>query len=142
MEELKYKAEVYKTIACVETLDGVWKSDTIVPEDLKTALQKAVAPLENVPDKEKDWHPGSNEQVLDLVHPSVYPLVYGQTRIPPNDTCGLDDCIEQCGNGVTLKEQTKPQLHDVFAWSETYQWLPSEFEMPDSTDDVKYLSSN
>lgn len=69
MEELKYKAEVYKTIACVKTLDGVWKSDTIVPEDLKTALQKAVAPLENVPDKEKDWHPGSNEQVLDLVHP-------------------------------------------------------------------------
>ena len=32
-----------------------------------------------MPEDQKDWHPGSNKQVLDLVHPSLYPLVYGKT---------------------------------------------------------------
>ncbi len=35
------------------------------------ALVRGVAILESVPDEEKDWHPGSEHQVLDLVHPSL-----------------------------------------------------------------------
>lgn len=40
-----------------------------------------VSKLENVPDSQKDWHPGSDKQVLDLVHPSLYCLVYGVSQI-------------------------------------------------------------
>lgn len=36
-------------------------------------------PLEEVPGAEQDWHPRSKKQVLDLIHPSLYPVVYGRT---------------------------------------------------------------
>ncbi|KAL9104295.1 MAG: hypothetical protein Q9163_000736 [Psora crenata] len=83
--ELKYKAGVFNETNCIETLDGVWKSDTIVPQDHKLSLQRAVASLEDIPETDKDWHPNTNEQVLDLVHPSLYPLVYGQSTILPKE---------------------------------------------------------
>lgn len=50
IEEAKYKAGLFNKISCVEALDGVWKSDTIVSEDLKLALQKAAKPFEDVAD--------------------------------------------------------------------------------------------
>ena len=46
---------------------------------MRDELIAVVAPLEDVPDSEKDWHPGSDGLVLDLVHPSLYPIVYGRT---------------------------------------------------------------
>ena len=48
INEAKYKAELSKKINCAEPLDGVWTSDTIVPEALKLELKDAVKPLENV----------------------------------------------------------------------------------------------
>ena len=136
IEELKCKADFFKQTRCIETLDGVWKSDSIVSEDLKVALKHAAAPLENIPEKDKDWHPGSNEQVLDLVHPSMYPLVYGQSRILPNHTCGVDDCMTYIGKGQILEASGE---HDEVPaeWSRTFQWLPADFETPPDTEDVK-----
>ena len=142
--ELKHKAELLRETQCVEVLSGVFKSDTIVPEALKTHLKAAISPLENIPDREKDWHPGSEEMVLDLVHPSLYPLVYGQTRILFDGIVGLDDCMKRCGDGRVLSvpaeeqlEQGDPYWERNNAWSQKYQWLPSEFEIPPEVDDVK-----
>lgn len=45
------------------------------------ALKTAIKPLEDVPEDAKDWHPRSNGLVLDLVHPSLYPLVYGRSMV-------------------------------------------------------------
>ena len=61
-------------------------NQTLVPESLKFELQATVAELEDVPDRHKDWHPGFNGQVLDLVDPSLYALVYGRTRGVGNGT--------------------------------------------------------
>ena len=97
--ELRYKAELYNETKCLETLDGVYKSDIIIPDDLKGAVQKAVASLEDVPDTNKDWHLGSHHQILDLVHPSIHPLIYGQSRVLPTGTVGLNDCVQLCGVG-------------------------------------------
>jgi hypothetical protein len=58
----------------------VWQADGQVPESLRKSLLREVAKLENVPEKDKDWHPGSNGQVLDLVHPSLFCFVAGVTR--------------------------------------------------------------
>ena len=62
---------------------------------------KQVAVLENVPDNEKDWHPGSNNQVLDLVHPSLYCFV---NRVSPGvqDPIPLEDTIKYVGKGTPL----------------------------------------
>ncbi len=135
--ELRYKAGLFEETKCVEVLDGIFKSDTIVSEELKRKLQSAISPLENVPDREKDWHPGSEEQVLDLIHPSLYPLVYGQTRMLVDETIGLDDCVKRCGDGEVLSAPAKEGNNN--AWSERFQWLPSDFEIPNGVDDVKYV---
>ena len=149
--ELRYKAELLRGSHLVEALDGIYKSDTIVPESLQQALLKAVTPLENVPEKHKDWHPGSDEQVLDLVHPSLFPLVYGQSRILPDSTVGIQDCISRCGDGEVLPIPSREEMIEVNrgpwrfsmddrsagSWSQKFQWLPSEFELPLSSDDVK-----
>lgn len=68
---------------------GIYESDTLVPTELRDALLSGVTELEtNPPYGEADWHPGSNEQVLDLVHPSLFPLRYGKTRIYDVDENG------------------------------------------------------
>ncbi|KAG6831239.1 hypothetical protein H0H87_005804 [Tephrocybe sp. NHM501043] len=78
------------------------KSDCAMPKDLQEALKAAVALLEQVPDHLKDWHPGSDNLVLDLVHPSLFPLIYGRTRILPDDTIGLKDCVKRSGEGIVV----------------------------------------
>lgn len=133
--ELKYKAGLFKDTNCIEVLNGVFKSDTIVSDELKKELQRAISPLGNVPDREKDWHPESDRQVLDLVHPSLYPLVYGQTRVLVDETISLDDCMKRCGDGEVVSSPSKEAENK--AWSQKTQWLPSEFEIPIGVDDVK-----
>lgn len=78
---------------CLETLDRVYKSDTTVPipDNLTEALQEFVAPHADVLEDSKDWHPRCDQQVLGRVHPSIYPLVYGQSRILATATVGLND---------------------------------------------------
>lgn len=76
----------------------------------------AAAPLENVPDSEKDWHPGSDGLVLDLVHPSLYPIVYGRS-------------ISQGSDFAPAAVLAAPEFDESdfkFA-SEKFQWLPSDF---------------
>ncbi|KAK6334843.1 hypothetical protein TWF718_010288 [Orbilia javanica] len=58
-------------------IDGVWRADW--EEGVARELIDAVATLENVPEEQKDWHPGAGRQVLDLVHPSLWPVIYGKT---------------------------------------------------------------
>ncbi len=79
----------------------VVKSDTAVSIELKRALQEAVNKFqEAIPEKLKDWHPGSGEKVLDLVDPSLCPLVYGHTRVlSEGKRTTLNDCIELRGQG-------------------------------------------
>lgn len=60
-------------------MQEVWQG-IIIPEETRQLLLLQVAKLENVPLAEKDWHPGSNQQVLDLVHPSLFCFVKGVTR--------------------------------------------------------------
>jgi len=103
LEELRYKARIFETSGAVSVFNGdVVQSDVAVTKAVKEVLKKSAARLENVPQHSKDYHPGSDELVLDLVHPSLFPLVYGRTRILPKTTLGVDDCITTLGAGTTL----------------------------------------
>ncbi len=150
--ELKLKAKVFEATGGVSVIDGdVCKSDSLVSNDLRIALEKACEPLEDVPDIQKDWHPGSNNKVLDLVHPSLFPLVYGRSKILRKGSVSIDDCISRCGDGETIpvppKDETEDnvnrntQLNIPNAWSSKYQWLPCDVEFgPQGKDDVKLTS--
>jgi hypothetical protein len=79
-------------------------------------LLEAVAPLENVSDSEKDWHPGSDGLVLALVHPSLFPIVYGRT-------------IGKRPGSITSGPIDPPKFvdGDTKFTSEQFQWMPSDF---------------
>src|SRR5207302_1157680 len=65
----------------ISIIDEVWQADHHIPSNIKQSLLECVGALENISEDKKDWHPGSNNQVLDLVHPSLFCLVNGETRI-------------------------------------------------------------
>jgi hypothetical protein len=151
--ELQWKVEAFRKSGAVSVYTGdVVKSDSAVPESLKNALKEAIKPLEDVPDFQKDWHPGSDEKVLDLVHPSLFPLVYGRTRILPDSLTNLDDCIKRCGDGVVIPVPSQ-ESGDRDRWggytikppvvpgpySRKFQWLPCDVDISGEGDGVKYV---
>ncbi|PKY08619.1 hypothetical protein P168DRAFT_278187 [Aspergillus campestris IBT 28561] len=148
VQEMQWKASVYEEKKLLQVFDmGVVRSDTAVPEDLQQALRDAVAPLENVPEDEKDYHPGSDNKVVDLVHPSLYPLVYGHTRILPDRTLSLTDCLDSAGKGEVIPTPTLDPALWPFAseignaFSTKFQWLPCEVRFtPDSDSECRITS--
>lgn len=136
-------------VAVLDGAAGVVKSDSIIPTQLKEALKAAVKPLEDVPEKERDWHPGSNGQVLDLVHPSLFPLMYGRSKIIPEGELGLADALSFTGATETMpspsEEETREDMSStgkylpLSLWSGKYQWLPAEVRFSGDSD-VKLTS--
>ena len=160
IEELRYKATLVPEAPAsppplVVYNGDVVKSDTAVSMELKAALQDAVKVFQNkVPERLKDWHPGSEEKVWDLVHPSLFPLIYGRTRVLANgETTTLEDCIERCGQGEISKvppeketvESKISSLNPYTLWDSQYrpekpfsakfQWLPCEVDI--SSEEAK-----
>ncbi|OAA72249.1 hypothetical protein ISF_01322 [Cordyceps fumosorosea ARSEF 2679] len=140
IEELLMKAKMYEETGLVPVFDYsacVLKSDSLMDADLTRKLIEHVKPLENVPESAKDWHPGSDEKVLDLVHPSLWPLVFGKTRIMPDFEINLENCISFVGAGEVIPKphasEKKRALfwndRDVAATSINFQWLPCNVEV-------------
>lgn len=130
MEELRDKAKHFEKTGLTVVYDTdarVAKSDTLVSKELQQSLLEACKPLENVPDRERDWHPGSDGKVLDLVHPSLFPLVYGRSRILPEGKVPLHKCVQYCGQGDVITVP-KVDLATSSYWSKDFQWLPCDVQ--------------
>ncbi len=102
----------------VSAVDGVWQSDTLIDAELRSQLREAVRVLEEVPETEQDWHPGSDGQVLDLVHPSLFCLV------------------RQVGNTPDRAWQSPTTRHSQYEFSDKFQWLPTDVDVSDDGDAV------
>ncbi|KAJ3365062.1 hypothetical protein GGF32_000242 [Allomyces javanicus] len=134
LDELDFQAEHVVTAAGP---DNVFAQDDALDESVRATLtQLVVDQLENVPDSRMDWHPRSNNQVLDLVHPSLYPLVYGRTRILKDAMTDLDKWSRFLGQGEPLRkpESTLSAADQLRYWghrftSPRFQWLPSVFNV-------------
>ncbi|MFD8742909.1 DUF4246 domain-containing protein [Streptomyces sp. NPDC059616] len=100
----------------VSAVDGVWQSDTLVDDRLGSRLREAVRVLEQVPEAEQDWHPGSDGQVLDLVHPSLFCLVREVSGAP-----------ERAWRNPTDR-------YSKYEFSERFQWLPTDVDVSDDGD--------
>ncbi|KAF3929062.1 hypothetical protein ABW20_dc0104574 [Dactylellina cionopaga] len=120
VEELRGKG-----LSLEPDIDGVWRSDNLIDESLRKELIDAVGTLENVSEEQKDWHPGSKKQVLDLVHPSLWPIIYGRS-------ISLLD-----GEPAKKPEEMKK---DKRGFSEQFCWLPSEFEISADGKETKIAS--
>ncbi|ROT38455.1 hypothetical protein SODALDRAFT_333036 [Sodiomyces alkalinus F11] len=145
LAELREKARLYEKTGIVPVFDvsaAVLKSDTAIPRELKDELRAAVARLEDVPDHQKDWHPRSDGKVLDLVHPSLWPLVYGRTRILPDRRLTLENCLDACGIGEVIPRPGSDGSRRYFpgAWSTRFQWLPCDVDLDEATGRAKIVS--
>ncbi|KAG9012312.1 oligomeric, coiled-coil, peripheral membrane protein, partial [Tulasnella sp. 427] len=110
----------------------VYQSDRLIPDDLLQRLKDAVKPLENVPEDQKDWHPRSDDQVLDLVHPSLYCGVYGRTLsypvdLDPSDRKPID--LKQLNLEDHGEHTTQPYSIARWAVSNKFTWIPTDFEI-------------
>ncbi|KAF8601411.1 hypothetical protein BDV93DRAFT_495811 [Ceratobasidium sp. AG-I] len=126
----------------VSCYDRVWQSDTLIPASLRKRLIAGVSKLENVPDSEKDWHPRSNGQVLDLVHPSLYPVVYGRTLSYLGDSDQRDSARLA---PIPVPPLPVPDTSLYYAREHNYhvsrrfQWLATDFQVSEDGKSVKSL---
>ncbi|KAF2874623.1 hypothetical protein BDV95DRAFT_566610 [Massariosphaeria phaeospora] len=152
--ELRSKALYYKKSNIIPTLDAcvsIAKSDTLVAPSLHQQLRNAFAVLQDDQMASPDWHPHTNNMTQDLVHPSLYPLVYGRSKVLQTSSVGTRDAINRwSGKGYVLKHSSAyPHYHENVPqrrcyvpndyWSETYQWLPANVAFQDDGS-VKFTS--
>ena len=134
ISELKYNAERIEDPSNPPptfVFNGdVYKSDTALSSDFKQRLQLAVAAFEaSIPEDEKDSHPNTDEKVWDLVHPSLFPVVFGRSRVLTGDPLlGLHDCIARCGEGAILPVPNALDAPTPIC-SQNFQWLPCEVDI-------------
>lgn len=108
-------------------------------ETLKNSIQAAFTKLKADFAENPDWHPRTNEMAQDLVHPSLYPLVYGKTRVFADEVVGVEDAIDKwAGRGEVIPKPTESGRQNSL-WSETYQWLPSNVKLQEDGS-VKFTS--
>jgi hypothetical protein len=140
IKELQWKSDSFKKNGWVKVFDvGVVKSDTAISQELRQALKKAVVPFEDVPEDQKDYHPNSDQQVVDLVHPSLFPVIFGRSRILPDRIINLDTCLSSVGQGDVLPVPSEDQITHTprygygyratpREYSQKFQWLPCDVE--------------
>ena len=63
------------------TVYGVHMSDNLIPDAIRLQVDAAVEALTSQEGYVPDVHPGSDGRVVNYIHPSNYPLVYGVTRV-------------------------------------------------------------
>ncbi|EUC33067.1 hypothetical protein COCCADRAFT_97087 [Bipolaris zeicola 26-R-13] len=149
IEELRSKAKYFELTGIIPTLDAsasIAKSDVIVPAGLQEDLRIAFDKLKTDCASSPDWHPNSGDMVQDLIHPSMYPLVYGRSRGFRAEKVGVTDAIRRwAGKGDIIPKLESDALETALAnqpsfpnydlstdhripaeyWSDTYQWLPA-----------------
>ncbi|KAH9264306.1 hypothetical protein BASA83_012198 [Batrachochytrium salamandrivorans] len=124
-----HKASHGSAIISPGAVERTFVMDHGVPESVYKSLIHGVAILEDVPDYKKDWHPGTDNMVLDLVHPSLFCLVYGLTCIPS------PSLRKQAFSGISWESLQHNQSVAGIPMSNCsskfpsrrFQWLPSEF---------------
>lgn len=122
IDQLKY----FKTI-CDESIEpgpieGVWISNSLIDESLEKELKDLVSPLENVP--EKDFHPGSDDLVVDLVHPSLYCYVENFSLLLKQES--IDKEFLPLPVDEPERKKVRGDWMEMEAPSRLYRWLPSD----------------
>lgn len=146
LQELQDKARQFDRdgrLVVFNTSSGVCKSDSAISSDLKSQLSNSVDLLSHQAIRQK-----SESAVVNLVDPSLFPLVYGRTKILVNgQSCGMDENSWSSRSEECPIVSEHPQLakggsswtwdSGRYIWSSKFQWLPCEVEFtgpPGSTD--------
>ncbi|KAJ1705717.1 hypothetical protein G4B11_008503 [Aspergillus flavus] len=157
LAELRDKATRFKETGQILVLNSgsaVCKSDTIIPSSVGLKIKQFVASLSDELGGRKDWEPSSNKQIWNIIDPSLFPLVYGQTRVLVNGGCvPLEQTLETYGQGEVAPrhDQDRERLERLpntyrnarsLLFSHRFQWLPCEVEFcgPVGSTDIRITS--
>ncbi|KAJ2773953.1 hypothetical protein GGI18_004641 [Coemansia linderi] len=160
--ELDYYASLHSSDVSIflGAVDGVWYSDSLVDDKTAKALKGYAAILANVPDKDKDWHPNTGHQVLNLIDPSLYLLMYQRSSMlskPITSPLAALD-LKSFGHFPAMREQWSRAVNHLadsevvvnmrkrlymadpsyqyssnLFCSEEFCWLPTEFHVDDDS---------
>ncbi|KAL2260094.1 hypothetical protein VTK26DRAFT_6015 [Humicola hyalothermophila] len=149
--ELRCKAAHFKESGLTFTLNAgpntIIKSDSVVGDELRNGLKAAFEKLQADQAARPDWHPNTNDTVQDLVHPSMYPFIYGKSTFFEEEVVGVADAIDKwAGKGKTVPTRdvlgttsSRQANINVLYWSDTYQWLPANLAFQEDGT-VKFTS--
>ncbi|KAI8711598.1 hypothetical protein NCS52_01423700 [Fusarium sp. LHS14.1] len=152
--ELARKANLFEETGMVPVMDYsayVIKSDTLLTQTLKDELKAAVETLENLQRLRKDWQPDTDGKVLNVVDPSIWPLVYGTSKILPDQHVPLEGCTDYCGMGDEIPQPPKPMLDRrramllplrMKAFGTRFQWLPCNIYLTDEKPRISIYVNN
>lgn len=108
----------------------VLHSDKAISEKTKSSFKENEKALEAA--IEKDYHPNSKNLVVDVVHPSLYPVVYGKTQ-------ELDDQQLKTVEYSSEIEKAK-KIYLKHGVSEKYQWLPALMTLNKDSNSFEFVS--
>lgn len=129
MQQLRHQAAEFVSNGVVPAaVWGVFQSDSMLDNRLSQSVTDALQPLRDIPEADKDWHPGSNDQVSSLRKLSCAPFTaaalcschdgHSQGRAErktPSDTC---TCRRMhVFHPVPLAGQNLPQPHHPQSYS-------------------------
>ncbi|KAJ2864086.1 hypothetical protein GGH94_003166 [Coemansia aciculifera] len=153
LDELAYYSSLHlpDSDAKLSTADGVWFSNTLIDAETTNGLKEYAAILEGVPDRQKDWYPEGQSRVLNMIDPSLYPLIYSrswlcrQPSTSPQAALTLDAPREFPGSlemwrqalsdtGDNELDYYLPVINGCNNTCESrgFGWLPSEFRVDDN----------
>lgn len=116
-----------KTHADSKNVENVAWRDRAFPKTLITQLNESLDEIcQNEP---ADYHPGSGEVVRDIVHPSMYCYVKGESKVNPSP----ENSITTDNNSSKIDELERDFWGREYEDSK-YQWLPSEFFVSEQGD--------
>eukprot|EP01067_Filipodium_phascolosomae_P004228 Filipodium_phascolosomae@DN273_c0_g1_i1.p1 len=123
-ELLKDEISVYydrEGIILPGMVPGTFIADDYIPKQLRQDLIDLASLMEQK--FPRDYHPGSDDKVLDLVHPSLFPLIIGVSRkVNINHPWQLT-----IGSGSAISHYTRSERQHFE--SEKYSWLPTNFRV-------------
>jgi hypothetical protein len=105
--------------------DHVRHGDGLVPAAVRDTIIRQLDFIADLPNK--DWHPGSNQNVQDLIHPSLYCYVEGVSPLLPHSS--WNDARRR---KALLQEKSKQGAlfgRPFEKSSGGYQWLPSHYRI-------------
>lgn len=140
---------------------GVFETTDLIDPDLKQEFKQAFDQLlGSIPSGKRDYHPGTDEKVLNLIHPSLYPFVQDRTPMFPFskelkiEAKEDSDVYSSFKNSVKTRNQAKisnaldPEvsiLPDFQSYGSKklekvkFQWIPTDFHVSSSDRSVNFL---
>jgi hypothetical protein len=113
------------TIPWLSGVNDVLSIHNAASAEETVSMQQGVRRLESAIDWAKHWHPNTNDQVLDVAHPSTHPFVYEQTHVLRDRMKNLTDWKVVDGTSKALTYRQYGNDNDYK--SKSFQWLASEF---------------